>query len=385
MNIIIFNSLLLPPSQTFIRDPAEKLEKFTPYYVGCRRVKGLDLPGERTLVINQGKPIDKVAEQLFKITGFAPEIYEKVKKLNPLLIHAQFGLSGALILPWVVRLKIPLIVHYRGADATVNKESSQYTSLNHWIYFQRLATLKQQTTLFLAVSKFIEKKLIEQGFPPEKIQTHYHGVDLNKFTPDLAIQREPIVLFVGRLTEKKGCEYLIKAMAKIPANIPDIELVIIGDGPLANYLQNLAAKTIKNYQFLGVQSPEIVKNWMNRAQIMATPSITASQGDSEGLPNVVLEAQAMGLPVVSTYHAGIPEAVIDGETGFLCPERDIDGLANSIQQLLTNCEMWQKFSQQGRQYMQSNFNRDRQTRRLEEIYTTVLAPPGLGNATEPAE
>ncbi|RAQ39361.1 glycosyl transferase, partial [Arthrospira sp. O9.13F] len=326
----------------------------------------------------------KVAEQLFKITGFAPEIYGKVQKLNPLLIHAQFGLSGALVLPWVVRLKIPLIVHYRGADATVKEQSSRYSSLNHWVYFQRLATLKQQTTLFLTVSKFIEKKLLEQGFPPDKIKTHYHGVDVHQFTPDLAIQREPIVLFVGRLTEKKGCEYLIQAMAKISSQIPDIKLVIIGDGPLANDLQNLAAKTIKNYQFLGLQSPEIVKNWMNRAQIMATPSITGTQGDSEGLPNVVLEAQAMGLPVVSTYHAGIPEAVIDGETGFLCPERDIDGLANSIQQLLTNLEMWQKFSQQGRKYMQSNFNRDRQTRRLEEIYTTVLAQPGLGKGTEPA-
>lgn len=372
MNIIIFNSLLLPPSQTFIRDPAEKLEKFTPYYVGCRRVKGLDLPEERTLVINPGKPLGKVAEQVFKITGFAPEIYGKVQKLHPLLIHAQFGLSGALVLPWVVRLKIPLIVHYRGADATVTEQSSRYTSLNHWVYFQRQLSLKKQTTLFLTVSKFIEKKLREQGFPPDKIKTHYHGVDVNKFTANLAIPREPIILFVGRLTEKKGCEYLIKAMAKIQGQQPDIKLVIIGDGPLANSLQNLAAKTIRNYQFLGVQSPEVVKNWMNRAQIMATPSVTATQGDSEGLPNVVLEAQAMGLPVVSTYHAGIPEAVIDGETGFLCPERDIDGLANSMVELLTNIEIWQNFSQQGREYMEINFNRDRQTKILEKIYETTI-------------
>ncbi|AMW28506.1 glycosyltransferase [Arthrospira platensis] len=384
MNIIIFNSLLLPPSQTFIRDPAEKLQKYTAYYVGCRRVNGLYLPPERTMVINQDNALGKVQEQVFKLIGFAPGIYRKIKQLDPVLIHAQFGLSGALVLPWVRSLKIPLIVHYRGADATVNKESSQYTSLNHWIYFQRQETLKREAKLFLTVSKFIHNQLVKQGFPPEKIRSHYHGVDVDKFAPDPVIVREPVVLFVGRLTEKKGCKYLIKAIAQIQSQQPDLKLVIIGDGPLRTALETAAANTLKDYQFLGLQPPEVVKYWMNRARIMATPSITASQGDSEGLPNVVLEAQAMGLPVVSTYHAGIPEAVIDGETGFLSPEGDVAGLAESILRLFNDAELWQKLSQRSREHMEANFNRDRQTRRLEEIYTTVLAPPGLGNATEPA-
>jgi len=372
MNVIIFNSLLLPPSQTFIRDPAEKLERFQAYYVGSRRVHGLDLPVERTLVVNKGSFMGKVEEQLFKICGFAPRVYQKIQQLQPVLIHAQFGLSGTLILPWIHSLRIPLIVHYRGADATIKEETSRYASLNHWIYFQRKEALKRETRLFLTVSKFIKNKLLEQGFPAEKVVSHYHGVDVQQFQFDRNLPREPVVLFVGRLTEKKGCEYLIQAMAQVQSQLPEVELVVIGDGPLKPSLEKLAAKLLRRYQFLGLQPPQIVKNWMNRSCLLAAPSITAGDGDSEGLPNVVLEAQAMGLPVVSTTHAGIPEAVIHGETGFLTQERDVEALAAYSQQLLQDSELWQSFSYRGRNHVETNFDRTKQTRVLENIYDAVL-------------
>jgi glycosyltransferase involved in cell wall biosynthesis len=332
----------------------------------------LDLPPERTLVVNQGNFLGKIEEQIFKLTGFAPRLYRQVQQLHPVLIHAQFGLSGALILPWARSLRIPLIVHYRGADATIDEESSRYTSLNHWLYFQRKEQLKQETRLFLTVSKFIKDKLVEQGFPPEKIISHYHGVDLDRFRPDPEIKREPIVLFVGRLTEKKGCEYLIQAMAQVQLELPDVELVMIGDGPLKPQLEAQAAKLLRRYRFLGTQPPDVVRNWMNRAWLLAAPSVTASQGDSEGLPNVVLEAQAMALPVVSTTHAGIPEAVIHGETGFLTAERDVKGLAKYSLQLLKNLDLWQHFSAKGREHVETNFDRAKQTRILEGIYEAVL-------------
>ncbi len=370
--VILFNSLLLPPSQTFIRDPAEKFQQFTAYYVGSRRVPGLELPSERTLVINPGNSQGKIQEQLFKLSGYAPKLYQQVKQLNPVLIHAQFGLSGVLVLPWIKSLNIPLIVHYRGADATVKLEHSRYTSLNHWIYFNRLETLKQKTTLFLTVSKFIQQKLLENGFPPEKIRPHYHGVDIQKFCPSSEIQREPIVLFVGRLTEKKGCEYLIKAMSQVQTEKPEVKLIIIGDGELKTQLETLAAQHLKNYEFLGTQSPETVRNWMNRSRILIAPSVTASQGDSEGLPNVVLEAQAMKLPVISTYHAGIPEAILHGETGFLTPEKEIKKLAEYSLKLLNNLDLWQQFSQRGREQVELNFNQDKQAAVLETIYQSIL-------------
>lgn len=371
-NVVIFSSLLLPPSQTFIRDPAEQFQQFKAYYVGCRRVEGLELPSDRVLVINQGNTSGKLKEQVFKLTGSAPSLYRQVQALQPALIHAQFGLSGVLVMNWAKSLKIPLIVHYRGADATLKADSARYTSLNHWLYFQRVQQLQQQTQLFLTVSQFIRDKLLEQGFPPEKIIPHYHGVDLNRFQADSQIPRQPIVLFVGRLTEKKGCEYLIEAMTKVQSHCPEVELVLIGEGPLRNHLESLAGQGLKRYQFLGVQPPTVVRQWMNRARVLAAPSVTSREGDSEGLPNVVLEAQAMQLPVVSTYHAGIPEAVLHEKTGFLTQERDSEGLAGYITQLFQTPDLWQEMSQAGRAYMERQFDRVQQTARLERIYEEVL-------------
>jgi len=372
MNIIIFNSLLLPPSQTFIRAQGEMLKQFTPYYVGSRFVPGLSLPPERTFVVNQGTLLGKVAEGVFKTFSYSPSLNQRLKQIRPVLIHAQFGLSGVLALPLARSRQIPLIVHFRGADATLTPESSRYESFNHWLYFRRRTTLQQEATCFLTVSKFIREKLVEQGYPSEKIISHYHGVDLSQFNPDTNRVREPIILFVGRLTEKKGCQYLIQAVAKVQTYYPNVKLIIIGDGVLRPQLEASAANSIYNYQFLGLQPADIVKDWMNCASILAAPSVTAPGGDSEGLPNVVLEAQAMGLPVVSTYHAGISEAVRHGKTGFLTAERDEEALAQYCLELLKNSELWQKFSYAGRENVTAHFDRVKQTQILEKLYQDIL-------------
>ncbi|MGF1498868.1 MAG: glycosyltransferase [Elainellaceae cyanobacterium] len=371
-NIVYFSSLLLPPSQTFIRAQGEELRKFTPHYVGSRRVAGLDLPANRTIVVNQGGALGRLAEIGFKFTGFAPQLYRQVRQLNPVLIHAQFGLSGVLALPLARSLNLPLIVHYRGADATIRDEHARYASVNHWIYLQRRDVLKENAKLFITVSKYIKEKLLEQGFPPNKILVHYSGINTADFTADPSLQREPIVLFVGRLAEKKGCEYLIRAMENVQVHHPEVELQIIGDGPLRSTLEALAAQLLRRYQFLGVRSPADVRQAMNRARLLVAPSVTSSQGDSEGLPNVVIEAQSMGLPVVSTRHAGIPEGVIHGETGFLAAERNVEELSHHCLTLLDDSNTWKQFSLRGQDHVRNQFDRPKQTRILEDVYAAVL-------------
>jgi glycosyltransferase involved in cell wall biosynthesis len=370
--IVLFNSHLLPPSQTFIKALGEQLQEFTPHYVGCRRVEGLTLPSERTFTINGGGLAGQTAEAMFKLTGFASHLTKYLQRLRPGLIHAQFGLSGALCLSLAQSLQLPLIVHFRGADATVPASAGRYASLNHWLYYQRRSRLQRESRLFLTVSKFIRHKLLEQGFPEDRVITMYQGVDTDRFSPEPTIPREPILLFVGRLTEKKGCRYLIAAMAELQEHYPEAQLVVIGDGPLRSELEALAAEELHRYQFLGVQTPESVLRWMNRAKLLVAPSVTSAQGDSEGLPNVVMEAQAMGLPVISTQHAGIPEAVIHGKTGFLVPERDAKTLASHCQQLLDDAALWQHLSNEGQILMRSKFDRRQQTKILEQIYAAVI-------------
>lgn len=348
------------------------MQTFTPYYVGSRFVDGLELPPDRTIVVNSGHQIGTLAEAAFKLTGFAPAFYDRVRQLQPRLIHAQFGLSGALALPLARSLKLPLIVHFRGADATLKDEYARFASLNHWLYLQRRETLKREARLFITVSKFIKDTLIEQGFPPEKIVALYSGINIDDFSPDPTVDREPIILFVGRLTEKKGCQYLIQAMAHVQKAKPEVELVMIGDGPLRAELESQAASLPGRCHFLGTQPFPVVHQWMNRAKILVAPSVTATEGDSEGLPNVVLEAQAMGLPVVSTFHAGIPEGVLHKETGFLAPERDAVGLAEYSLGLLQDSDLWQQFSHRGQEWVKTHFNRREQTKILESLYDAVL-------------
>ncbi len=371
-SVVFLSAKLLPTSETFIRAQSRTLQEFTPYYVGSRRVKGLSLPSEHTFVVNQGGLSGNVSEGVYKLFGIAPKLYSKLRELQPALIHAHFGPCGTLALPLVKKLKLPMIVTFHGTDATMKDEYARKESLSHRIYLHRRERLKRETRLFIAVSEFIKQKLLDQGFPSEKVITHSIGIDTQTFQPDFNVPREPVVLFVGRLTEKKGCSYLIQAMAKVQSQIPDVELVIVGDGELRPQLEEMSAKLLKRYRFEGMQPPEVVRSWMNRAMLLAVPSVTAANGNTEGLPTVAVEAQAMGLPVVGSLHAGIPQAVIHGETGFLTSERDWEGLAEYILRLLQDQMLWQNFSFKGYERMREFFDINKQTRTLEGIYKAVL-------------
>src|SRR5438309_11333226 len=98
--------------------------------------------------------------------------------------------------------------------------------------------------------------MIRQGFSANKIVVHYVGVDTELFCPEPGVKRKPIALFTGRLVEKKGCEYLIRAMAKVQSKSPHMELMVIGDGPLRSELEQLAGQCLRKYRFLGFQPPE---------------------------------------------------------------------------------------------------------------------------------
>ncbi len=370
--VAFFNGRLLPPSETFILAQSKHLQSFLPYYVGARRVEGLPLPTEQTLVINQGNLVGQVQEGIFKLFGFAPQFVSRIRQLNPRLIHAHFGVCGTLALPLARSLNLPMVVTFYGLDATMTEEYAKQDSISTRQYLKRKDELKQAVPLFIAVSDFIRDKLLQQGFPEDKVISHYYGVDTDFFQPDTAVEKQSTVLFVGRLSEKKGCEYLIKAMEKVQMVHDDIDLVIVGDGELRQDLEGLAAQKLRRYQFLGLQPPEMVKDWMNRAKVLVVPSVTASTGDSEGLPTVVVEAQSMGLPVVGTYHAGIPQAVIHEKTGLLAPERDWEQLGDHILSLFRTPDMWQDFSHRGRERMVTYFNVTIQTQKLESLYDKVL-------------
>src|SRR5262249_50798333 len=124
---------------------------------------------------------------------------------------------------------------------------------------------------------------------------------------------------------------------------------------------------------LGMQSHDVVKGWMSRASMLVAPSVTAASGDSEGLPTVIVEAQAMGLPVIATDHAGNTEAITDGQTGLIAAERDVEALAKHIARLAGDKELWARLSDNARRQTERHFDIRKQTRILEGLYEDVLA------------
>lgn len=374
-NILIYADPLLPPSETFILAQGEALKNFTPYYIGPKSLGhlGLKMPEDRTLAINgmQGH-IGRIREAPFRYFGYAPIYFRRVRRLKPVLLHAHFGPGGLRALSLAEWLGIPLITTFHGFDATIT--DSFAAKAKYWFrdYVCRRDVLRQKGRFFIAVSQFVRDKILTQGFPEEKVIVHYTGVDTEFFCPDPMVKREPIVLFTGNLIGLKGCEYLIRAVERVQARVPEIELIVIGDGPERDRLEALAREKLKQYRFLGRQPREVVRQWMNRAKVFSVPSVRVESGAEEGFGMAFAEAQAMKLPVVSFVSGGVPEAVADGETAYLAPERDAETLAFHLLKLLHDEALRARMGEAARSRICAQFNLWVQTQRLEGLYREVL-------------
>jgi colanic acid/amylovoran biosynthesis glycosyltransferase len=369
--VVVFCDHLLYPSETFIRAQGQALRRFSAVYAGSRRVRGLDLPTESTYTISSGDTIGRIREMLFKLFGTAPTLVQKLRSLGPVLMHAHFGPDGLRALPLAQRLGLPLLVTFHGSDATATDIRFAKATYGYRRYLVKKEVLQRGASMFIAVSEFVKNKMLEQSFPAEKVFVHYTGVDTKLFSP-VGSGDEPIVLFVGRLVERKGADYLIRAMAEVQKERPEIELVVIGDGPLRLDLERQAKDSLRRYRFVGVQNPETVREWMGRAAVFSLPSVKTCSGEEEAFGMVVAEAAAMQKPVVAFASGGIVEAVQHGDTGLLAPERDWRTLAEHLSLLMNDSVLRHKFGARGRQRVLRLFDLDAQTNVLEKHYERLI-------------
>jgi colanic acid/amylovoran biosynthesis glycosyltransferase len=352
---------------TFIRSHSEAMKRHVAVYAGAHRVAGgLSLPCNRTILANEGGVSGHLHEFLFRRLQFAPAFLRRLEQYEPVAVHSHFGESGPPGLTIAKALGVPLIVTFHGKDAMV-KDEENATSWRGRQYLRQRAELADKAARFIAVSVPIRERLVQQGFPRKKILVHRNGIDTSYFSPD-AMPREPVVLFVGRFVEKKGCEYLIESMRLLKCNGIEATLVLIGDGPLRPDLERRVSEAGASVRFEGFLPLDKVRMWMNRATVVAVPSVTAANGDSEGLPTVMLEAQAMSAPVVATRHSGNPEGVVEGSTAMLVPERDAPALANALREFLANPEKARNFGESARRFVVENFEIAKQVAGLEDIY-----------------
>jgi colanic acid/amylovoran biosynthesis glycosyltransferase len=183
------------------------------------------------------------------------------------------------------------------------------------------------------------------------------------------------ILIAASFREKKGIGYGIEAFGRVAWKWNRLELVIVGDGPLRPQIERQIAQLGlgDRVRLMGYQPYERLIAIAQESHIVMAPSVTASNGDTEGgAPVFLIEAQAMGLPVVATRHADIPEVVQDGKTGYLVPERDIDALAERLEYLLDHPDLWPELGTNGRRYVEAKFSLEQQVAKLEDIYDDLL-------------
>ena len=286
------------------------------------------------------------------------------------IIHGQFGTDGlnATFLRDIGAIKGKLITTFRGYDISLCIQDYG----KH--YYDKLF---ETGDFFLSNCEFFKRRAIELGCEPKRIVVHGSGIDSSRFffTPRHPHSDGIIrIATTGRLVEKKGLEYSIRAVAKLAKLHSNIKYNIIGDGPLRENLQQLIQDlAVSNIvKLLGPKQQQELIEILNNSHIFTAPSVTAKDGNQDAPVNVLKEAMAMGMPVVSTYHGGIPELVEDGISGFLVPERDVDALAEKLGYLIEHPEIWPQMGQAGRAYVEKYYDIRKLNVQLVELYQQVL-------------
>jgi len=287
------------------------------------------------------------------------------------VVLAEYGYTGVAMAPVTRRAGIPLVVHFHGWDAYHEGVLAQHRDA--------YAQLFRQAAAVVAVSSDMVDQLASLGADPDRLHLNPCGVDPDAFSPDGPRSDRPIFLAVGRFVEKKAPHLTILAFKQVADALPDARLLMVGDGPLLGACRILvqALDLEGRVIFRGSLPHAKVAEAMRAATCFVQHSVRTPEGDSEGNPVAVLEAAASGLPVVATRHAGIAESVVDGETGFLVAEGDVDGMAEGMRRLASDPELARRMGEAGRARVQAQYSLDGSIRGLAGILAQAVEEAGL--------
>jgi glycosyltransferase involved in cell wall biosynthesis len=363
----------LKPEMLHIYRQITTLRRYDPVVLTQRRENGEHYPFNPVLIMN--RPWTREIRRFWqkKIRGGPLLISRKeargidhaLKAASADLLHIYFGHIGVHLLPYLRRARVPVIVSFHGADAGVDVRKRAH--------LRALQEVFQRSALVLCRSEAIVQNLLALGCPPAKLRIHRTGIPLARFP---FIQRRPPangdwrLVQACRLIPKKGLDTTLKAFAEFQRTYPGARLTIAGEGPLAGALEGLALGLGigGKVSFPGFVSQARLRELLDEAHVFIHPSVTGPDGDREGVPNALLEAMASGIPVASTRHGGIPEAVTDRETGLLVEENAPEALAEALASLATQPGMYEEMSANAGRSVAVNWEIEAQSRRLEELY-----------------
>jgi len=369
MRICITRSKKNPYSETFIRDQITWFKQWADVYtihtgrLPERKEDG-SLIGSK-LIWGLHKAVKLFVGRNNIFSSYALKKYLKENKIDVVL--ANYGMPGSHMAPICKSLGIPLISIFHGHDATDQKLLKQYRKK-----YQNLFDYADYT---IAVSEVMRQKLLALGAYPEKLKLIPYGVDVSKFKPREEKPNSKTFLAVGRFTEKKGPSYTIRAFHKTLQKFPEAKLVMVGGKTgLFQECEQLVNRLgiSEAVNFTGVKSPEEIAELMSTSLAFVQHSITASNGDMEGTPLAILEAGASAMPIVSTRHGGIIEAIVHEKTGFLVDEKDENSMAEFMMKLLEDPDQAKKMGQMGRKHIIENYFQEKQVRKIYELAKLAL-------------
>ncbi|HUO22796.1 MAG TPA: glycosyltransferase [Caulobacteraceae bacterium] len=365
----VFRLQLFKTSETFIAAQANRLRRYAPVFIG-RAAFGPAPPGVEVITA----PLGRLTQLRLALLRDMSSLEAGVRQAGVEVLHSHFAVDAIYGQALAKRMGLPHAVTLHGFDVTRSDASflkSMRPALINAVLFRR--RLQASGATFLCVSDFIRKRALARGFPEASTHLHYLGIDVEKLAPDDTVAEPDLIVHVARLVEKKGTRYLIDAVALLAQDGVRARLAILGDGPLRAELEAHAARAgvADQVQFLGsCTHPEVIR-WIRRASAVAVPSVTARSGDEEGLPTVVLEAGALGRPVVACDAGGTAEAIIDGQTGYVLPQRDPKALAGALHVLLTDPSARQAMGEAARRHILEHFDMRTQTALLEDVYDSL--------------
>ena len=377
--LAIYTQRYLNNSMTFVyRQILSATRDFDPVVLTSNKVNNLKMFPFEKLYSKKITPVGRFYRIFKKSIGhfatLSPKqekyFFEIINSHGVKLVHAHFGPSAIEILPVVKKLNIPLLVTFHGYDAS--------SLLNKKRYLRDLNGVLEYASI-ITVSDYMSDKLKSLKPKQKNLYRLYYGIDLEKFP---FVERKPLIrkfndgeeiicLQISNFTEKKGHQYTVRAFSELLKKYSRCKLILGGTGELLGQIKSLTSKLgiEDKVQFVGKVNPGDVFMYMKKSDLFFHHSITASDGDQEGIPNVIMEAMATGLPVISTYHAGIPELIQDGVDGFLVKEKDISGYAASMIRALSSD---QNISYNALKKVKKEFNLELQSKKLFEIYTKIL-------------
>lgn len=237
------------------------------------------------------------------------------------VVLCEYGPTGVKMANICAGLNLPVVVHFHGFDA--------YRSDVLGDYAEDYRKMWKQVAAVIAVSEDMKRQLLTLGAEEHQIHLVPYGIETDQFPMGNPAETPPQMLAVGRFVAKKGPVKTLEAFAKCKAEVPEARLVMVGDGPLWEEAKNWVNRhnLTDSVTFSGILSPADISAEMQKSRAFVQHSLRPPDGDSEGTPLAILEAGASALPVIATRHAGIPDVVIEGETGFLVTEGDVEGMA----------------------------------------------------------